>query len=87
MRIVALYHPKSDHEGRVLDFRADFQRIKGKDIELMSLETTQGAETAKLYDITIYPAILAMTNDGLLLKAWQGNDLPMMNELEYYTTQ
>ena len=87
MRVVALYHPKSDHEGRVLDFVADFKRLKGKEVELISLETTQGAETAKLYDVTSYPAVLALANDGQLLRGWQGGTLPMMNELEYYTTQ
>ena len=87
MRVVVLYHPKSDHEGKVLDFKADFKRLKDKDLELLSLETTQGAETAKLYDITSYPAVLALANDGQLLRGWQGGQLPMMNELEYYTTQ
>jgi hypothetical protein len=87
MRVVVLYHPKSEQEGKVLDFKADFKRLKGRELELMSLETVQGAEAAKLYDITRYPAVLAMADDGQLQKAWQGEELPMMNELEYYTIQ
>ena len=84
---MVLYHPKSEHEGKVLDYAADFKRLRGKELELMSLETTQGAETAKLYDVTSYPAVLALANDGQLLRGWQGGVMPMMNELEYYTTQ
>ena len=85
MRVVILYHPKSEHWGRVADYAHDFQRFKDKPLELVSLETVEGAHLAELYDVTLYPAILAIANDGHLQKLWQDEQLPLMNELEYYT--
>ena len=85
MKVVVLYHPNSEHERRVIDYARDFKMFKGGDreFELVSLETVAGAHMAKLYDITSYPAVLAVTNDGVMQKAWQ-DDFPLMNELDFY---
>ena len=87
MRVVILYHPKSEHEGIVLDYARDFKRFKGKDLELLSLETIPGANLAALYDVTIYPAILAVADDGALQRMWLGMPLPLFDELSYYAHQ
>lgn len=84
MKAIILYHPKSEHEGFVADYAREFKRYKGKDIELTSLETVEGAELARLYDITSYPALLLMSDDGSLQRLWQGLQLPLMDELSYY---
>jgi hypothetical protein len=85
MKVLVLYHPKSEHEGKVLDYVHEYKRIKSRDMELVSLETLQGSNMAKLYDITQYPAVLALKDDGQLERMWQGETLPLMNELDYYT--
>jgi len=83
MRAVVLYHPKNEHGGRVEDYQRDYHKFKEKDLQLLSLETVEGAEMAKLYDITNYPAVLVVADDGSLHKLWQGG-LPLMNELDSY---
>lgn len=85
MKAVILYHPKSDHGTSVESFARDFSRQTGNKIELVSLESRDGAAMASLYDVTQYPAILAMDNGGQLLRLWQGPILPLMNEVSYYT--
>jgi hypothetical protein len=86
MRVVALYHPKSDHEGIVLDYIRDYRiRSSGKEIEPISLETLEGSSMAELYDVTNYPAILALSDDGQLQHFWQGIPLPQMNEIDAYS--
>lgn len=86
MRVVVLYHPRSEHAGKVEDYARDYKlRAKTKELELVSLETVQGADLAKLYGIISYPAVLAISADGQLQKLWQGSNLPLMNELDYYT--
>jgi hypothetical protein len=88
MKAIILYHPKSDHGGVVEDYARDFKRLKeGKEIELVSLETVEGSTLAKLYDITRYPAALALADDGSLIDAWQGEQLPLMVDLEAYATR
>lgn len=86
MRAVVLYHPKSDHTGRVEDFVHEFKRFKNKKIEKISLETVEGAQLAKLHDIVQYPAILVIGPDGKLQKFWQGDVLPLMDEVDAYVS-
>ena len=86
MRVAILYHPNSEHAGKVEDYAKDYKlRAKTKELELVSLETVKGAELAKLYGVTSYPAVLAMSSDGQLQRLWQGSNLPLMNEMDYYT--
>jgi len=54
---------------------------------LVSLDTPQGDNMAKIYDIVQYPAFLAIKDDGQLEQMWQGDQLPLMNELDYYMVQ
>lgn len=87
MKVVILYHPHSDQARNVESFARDFSRQTSKKVELVSLESRDGAATATLYDIVQYPAILALDNAGAMLRAWQGPILPLMNELAYYTQE
>lgn len=84
MRAFILYHPKSDHAGLVEDFARDFKRFKGKKIEKISLETREGADLADIYDVTQYPAILIIGPNGVLQKLWQGEMLPLMDDVNSY---
>ncbi|MEX2006770.1 MAG: hypothetical protein WD877_01165 [Candidatus Saccharimonadales bacterium] len=89
MRIAALYHPKSEYEGRVIDYAREYHaRHPGRSIELVSLDTKQGAEMARLYDVTRYPAVLVIAADGALQNLWQGGTsadlLPQVSEIDAY---
>jgi hypothetical protein len=81
MKIVALYRPKTEQEGKVLDFARDFKQLKNKELNIVSLDTVEGDDMAKLYDIVQYPAFLAIKDDG------QGDSMPLMDELVYYILQ
>ncbi len=82
---MVLYHPNSEHSGMVLDYVRDCKLLKDKELELMSLETIEGSDLARLYDITAYPAIVALSNDGHLQKMWMGENFPTLNELDHYS--
>lgn len=84
MKVLVLYRPNSEHERGVLDFSRDLNRVTGHTLELVSTETPQGADMARLYDITRYPAILAIKDDGQLLQVWQDELLPTINEVSAY---
>ncbi|MBI4033673.1 hypothetical protein HY379_01610 [Candidatus Saccharibacteria bacterium] len=86
MRAVVLYHPRSEHEGKVQEYAHDFRRFKGKDLELVSLDTVEGSELAKLYDVIRYPAILVIGPDGALQKAWEAPLMPLMDEVSSYVS-
>lgn len=85
MRTVILYHPNSEFAGMSEDFKRDYERRHyGRQIELVSLEEVEGAEMAKLYDVVRYPAILALKDDGSLLKLWQDRPWPPLDEVAAY---
>ena len=85
MKVTILYRPGSEHQSHVLDYVRDYKRQRGKDLELLSLDTVEGAAKARLYDVVRYPAVIATTDDGQLLQLWQDGRLPLMNDIDFYT--
>jgi hypothetical protein len=84
MKVAVLYRSQSEQERPVLDFERDYSRQTGRQLSLYDLNTRDGWSLASLYDVVQYPAVLAMGNDGQLLQLWQGEHLPLMNEVMYY---
>lgn len=39
---------------------------------------------AGLYDIVDYPAFLVTADDGVLVRLWQGQQLPLIDEVASY---
>lgn len=54
-------------------------------LELVSVDTRDGSATATLYDVMKCPAVLALADDGSVLQEWQGESMPLINEVSYYT--
>ena len=87
MKVVVLYRPNSEHARKIEDFVRDFEHYQpGKRLEVVSLDTRDGSSTATLYDVMQYPAILALRDDGQVMKEWEGDMLPLMNEISYYAS-
>lgn len=86
VKLLVLYRPNSEHESDVESYVRDFQRRYdvGKKIEMVSLNTRDGAATASLYDVVSYPAILVLGDDGSMVGFWQGMPLPLMDEVAGY---
>jgi len=87
MKVYILYRPKSEHARLVEEFAHEFERQRAAHrLEVMDIDSRDGSATASLYDIMSYPAILALTDDGQVLKSWVGEKVPpLMDELAYYT--
>jgi hypothetical protein len=87
MPVFILYRPNSDHERAVTEYARDFFHETGHELELVSTETKEGAEKAKLYDIVRYPTVVATAEDGRMLQMWQEDLLPLRNEVAAYLNQ
>jgi len=86
MKLCIIYHPNSESARNIEEFIRDFKRRQPESrIELLSLETQEGAAQASLYGVMQYPALLALRNDGQLLKMWEGPTLPLMDEIAAYS--
>jgi len=87
MKILVLYRPNSEHSRLIDEFIHEYQRHHQSDhLEVLSLDTREGSATATLYDIMQYPAIVVIQGDGSVQKIWQGDSLPLMDEVASYAT-
>ena len=85
MKVLVLYRPNSEHGRLVEEFIHDFQqRYQDARLEVLNIDTRDGSATASLYDVMRYPAILVVQGDGYLQKSWEGDHLPLMDELVSY---
>ncbi|HSX33887.1 MAG TPA: hypothetical protein VLF91_06145 [Candidatus Saccharimonadales bacterium] len=86
MKLLILYRPESEHSTDVETFVQDFQRQHdlGHKLELLSVNSRDGAATASIYDVMSYPSILVLGDDGSVLNMWQGLPLPLMNDVMGY---
>lgn len=87
MKVLILYRPRSEHGQMVESFVRDLKlRHEAKHLEILDVDGRDGIAMASLYDIMSYPAILALRDDGSVLHSWQGEMLPLMDEVAYYMT-
>jgi len=85
MRVVVLYRPNSESAQAVEAFAAEFsRRYRDKKLELMNVDTRDGSAVASLYDVLQYPAVLALTDDGQIIREWQTAHMPLISEVSYY---
>jgi len=87
MKVVVLYRSKSEHGTPVEEYAREFKRRTSRDLELIDIDSKDGWNMAELYEITQYPAIIATANDGKLQNMWQGEPLPLMNEVMGYALE
>lgn len=85
MKLVILYRPQSEHASAVQTFVRDFKyQHDASRVELVDADTREGIATASLYDLMTLPAMLALRDDGTVLQVWQGEMLPLMDEVAAY---
>jgi hypothetical protein len=85
MNVAVLYRPNSEHSRLVEEFMREFGKIyPDHRLDVFDLNTREGSNKAEVYGVMQYPAILALTTEGHLLKDWQGEPLPLMSEVAYY---
>jgi hypothetical protein len=84
MRVLCLYRPNTDHERSVTDLAVELKRRLNAEIELLSVDTSEGDALGRVYGVMQYPAVLAIDSSGHLHKAWMDGNLPLINELTYY---
>ena len=84
MKVIVVYRDESDHARAVIDFRRDYERQTGRELEVIDPDSPDGAQFCRTYDIVEYPSVIATTDNGVLQNLWRGLPLPLINELSYY---
>lgn len=85
MKVLILYRPNSEHGRVVEEYIRDFQQRHGTHhLEVLNIDSRDGSAMATLYDIVQYPAILVLQDDGYIQRSWEGETLPLMDEVAAY---
>ncbi len=89
MKIMLLYKPHSEQARRTEGYIRDFNRFHpDAEIEVLDVDSREGAHLASLYGAMEYPTVIAVKDDGQMQQMWSGVDkLPLMNDLAYYAQQ
>jgi hypothetical protein len=88
MKVLVLYRPNSELARQVEEFIHDLQtrhNVDERHLEILDYDSREGAATASLYDVMAQPSILVVGDDGGFVKSWQGNELPLLDEVAGYT--
>lgn len=88
MKVLVLYRPNSEHRRSIESFIRDFRyqhEASASNLDVVDVDTRDGVATASLYDVVKYPAVLVLADDGQVLRSWEGENLPLMEELAGYT--
>ncbi|MBQ9017636.1 hypothetical protein IJ118_01050 [Candidatus Saccharibacteria bacterium] len=83
MRVVCIYRDNQDYTRTVTDWLEDFRRQTGKTIETMNPD--ENVDFCEAYDVVEYPTIMALDDMGAVLEMWRGREMPLINEVLYYT--
>ena len=85
MKLVIVYRSNSEHGRKTEEFIHEFsRRYPDTKIEPLNIDGRDGYATAMLYDITQYPGILVTQDDGTMSMMWQGESLPLIDEVAGY---
>lgn len=82
--IKVVYKVESDHGRSVTEFLHDLERRTGKKIEEVNPDSREGADFCRVYDVTQYPTVVALANDGRVRNMWAGMPLPLIDEVSSY---
>lgn len=87
MKIMILYRPNSEHGRLVEEYIHDFRSRHGEErMEVLNIDSREGSAMASLYDVVRYPAILVVQDNGYVQRSWQGDELPLMDEVASYAS-
>jgi hypothetical protein len=82
MVLVVLYRKNSEQFRPVFEFLEMMRRrYPGKAIVELDIDTRDGAAEANLYDVVQYPALLVRSLDGRVQGMWEGEPLPLIDEV------
>jgi hypothetical protein len=84
MKVVVVSREGEDYSRAVSDWLTDFRRRTGRELTVISPDSPSGAGFSSTYDVVEYPSIVALAEDGQVLRMWRGLPLPTIDEVNYY---
>lgn len=86
MRLVCVWRDNTDYAREVITWLSDFQHHTGMDVESLDPDTVEGESFVRARDIMEFPSVVAVADDGRVLRLWRGTPMPQIDEVAYYAT-
>lgn len=87
MKIYLLYNRATSGERVIVSLNERLER-EHVEAEMIDADSPRGIQLAQTHDIMGRPAVMAVSNEGVPVQVWQGEDrLPSPSELAYYGRQ
>ena len=83
MKVYLFYRPNSAADIQIETFFKILGDNAEAGINKINVETRDGDNLSRLYNIMSYPSVVVATNDGSLVKFWHG-ELPTTSEVGPY---
>lgn len=85
MRTAVFYKNNADTTRQALMFHEELsRRCPDRKIQLIDVDTRDGASEAALYDVMRLPSVAVIADDGRVLNVWHGGPLPLQDEVMSY---
>ena len=85
MKVLLLYRPSSEFARGAERFVQELERRSSKTIEIVDVDSPQGIQLAKTYDILDHPTFIATADDGSMQRKWSGKSpLPLIDDVAVY---
>lgn len=85
MRVVCIFRDNEDYTRTVTDWLEDFYRRTGREIEKMDPDVDDSF--CRVHEIMVFPTIAAIDNYGSVKMMWQGKEMPLIDDVNYYALQ
>lgn len=83
MRVVIVVKRESEYFREAEEWRVDFSRETGNEVEMIDPETIEGEIFASTRDIMQYPSVVVLGGSGEVIKKWSGSPLPQFDQVSY----
>lgn len=83
MRVVIVVKRESEYFREAEEWRVDFSRETGNEVEMIDPETIEGEIFASTRDIIQYPSVVVLGGSGEVIKKWSGYPLPQFDQVSY----
>lgn len=84
MKIVIVSKIESEFAREIEEWARDYKYETGQDVEQLDPDSIDGQMFAVAHDVTQYPTVLVLKDDGAVVRKWSGLPLPKFDNVSYY---
>lgn len=88
MKVLLFYRKDTEYSRAVDEFVHDLShQYPEAEVSMIDVDTQEGSRQAVTYDVVQYPTVIAVRDDGGTLQRWDAGQLPLMNEVAFFSNQ